>query len=144
MQDLPLTAVSFPRTMSRRCGPIPIVLCRKIVLFIALLLALPAYNADAVELRACLRSQALTNDGDGEAASDKLASDDGSAILALEEESAEESNRRAGTGSRRVASVPQPFKLEHLKLQWDSWTTSQVPRPQSRMPRKNLAHTSAE
>ena len=142
LQDLLLTAVSFPRTMSHRRGSIAFVLCGKIVIVIALLLALPAY--DAVELRACLRSQAQTIDGDSKADSDKSTSDDGSAILALEEELAEESNRRAGTGSRRVAPAPQPFKLEHLKLQWDSWTTSQVPRPHSRMPQKNLAHASAE
>jgi len=98
---------------------------------VALLVAFAAPSeGKTVKLRACLGSPAGSQQfGDG-GDDGSGADDDGSAILTLEEQESED-KRRAG---RRSAGIPQPFKLDRLKLQWDTWATSQVPSRLDRPP----------
>ena len=110
---------------------------RRHLLMVSMLLAcmslsLPGASSAPVPLRPCLRaaaSAARASAADGTGATDE----DGVALLLTEadaeaeaEENQEKTPDKTASDRRRAAKIPQPFKLDELIVQWDSWETSQV------------------
>lgn len=139
-----------------RCHHRPIArVQRALALLAGLLLSLPAATPAAVGLKQCLRpTAAIAGAADGSsdsvagavcrsrceayASSSCLTSSlnvcgraGGDACFECNEvmntaEEAGEEEEKSGRRIRRSQRVPQPFKLDSLILQYDSWATSQV------------------
>ena len=111
-------------------------LARTIILFgLLFLLASVKSQLHTVQLRRCFPEQYDVRRTARAEAADAAAGDgisDGAALMTesiSEDEQSQEAEQEQDEnegGRRRRVSVPQPFLLPELTLQWDSWPTSQI------------------
>ena len=78
-------------------------------------------NTNDVHRTAGAAAEATAGDGNSDAAALVTES-----FAENEQEQEAEQEQDADEGGRRRVSVPQPFMLPELVLQWDSWPTSQI------------------